>query len=284
LFGPGNRLFSVTGDLQRSERTQNFTGSNKIGRHGAVLRMSDLGKALKDNPFYNRRNKGAKAPLNEIYAYGVRNSFGIAIDPLSAGLWDTENGPNSYDEINRLPAGSNSGWVDLMGPRSRHTGQAPTLVSLGARARYIDPQLSWQAVVAPTDLEFFQYSTMGASRKDDLFVGDIGGTIYNLNLTADRKALALSGSVGDRVIDNQAEKNSLRMGQGFGIITDLVSRPDGLYVLNLDGELFRIATAGTPGPTLASVSAVPEPAGIGSLVIGSLLLLRRAARGKRIEE
>jgi glucose/arabinose dehydrogenase len=33
-------------------------------------------------------------------AYGIRNSFGLAFDPLTDNLWDTENGEDKYDEIN----------------------------------------------------------------------------------------------------------------------------------------------------------------------------------------
>ena len=32
------------------------------------------------------------------YAYGIRNSFGLDFDPLTAKLWDTENGEDKYDE------------------------------------------------------------------------------------------------------------------------------------------------------------------------------------------
>lgn len=38
--------------------------------------------------------------LNKYYAYGIRNSFGIVFDPITGILWDTENGPTQYDEVN----------------------------------------------------------------------------------------------------------------------------------------------------------------------------------------
>ena len=43
--------------------------------------------------------------LSKYYAYGIRNSFGIDFDPLTGNLWDTENGPSSYDEINLVRPG-----------------------------------------------------------------------------------------------------------------------------------------------------------------------------------
>jgi aldose sugar dehydrogenase len=34
----------------------------------------------------------------------------MAIDPITGYLWDTENGPSMYDEINLVRPGFNSGW------------------------------------------------------------------------------------------------------------------------------------------------------------------------------
>ena len=52
-------------------------------------------------------------------AYGVRNSFGLAFDPESGHLWDSQNGDDSFDELNRVEPGSNLGWIQVMGPISR---------------------------------------------------------------------------------------------------------------------------------------------------------------------
>ena len=54
-----------------------------------------------------------------IWTYGVRNSFGLAIHPVTGDLWETENGDDSWDEVNIFPAGSNSGWIQLIGPPER---------------------------------------------------------------------------------------------------------------------------------------------------------------------
>jgi hypothetical protein len=68
-------------------------------------------------PFF----KGSNERMQKYYAYGIRNSFGLAIDPISGLLWDTENGPDSYDEMNIVYPGFNSGWNQIMGPMSRST-------------------------------------------------------------------------------------------------------------------------------------------------------------------
>jgi glucose/arabinose dehydrogenase len=42
-------------------------------------------------------------PPGPYYAMGIRNSFGLAIDPVTGNLWDTENGPDWGDEVNIIP-------------------------------------------------------------------------------------------------------------------------------------------------------------------------------------
>lgn len=285
LFGPDGKLYSVTGDLDLTDRTENSEGSNNLSRSAVILRLNDNGKAPKDNPFYNSGNRGNKAVLNEIYAYGIRNSFGMDFDPVSKTLWDTENGADQWDEINRLRPGYNSGWADIMGPVSRSNEVPLQVTTLGRKARYADPQLSWQTVVAPTDLEFMKFNSMQHARRNDIFVGNISGEIYDLNLSATRKSLLLSGDLLDKVVDNSDENGDIRLGRGFGLITDLVSRPDGLYVMNLDGDIYRIATQGTSGPPSTSglaAIAVPEPSSVGLLALLVVFICHRSAHRQRI--
>src|SRR5204863_9977454 len=49
----------------------------------------------------------------------IRNGFGVAFDPFSGNLWEEQNGDDSFSEINRIEAGANLGWVQIMGPASR---------------------------------------------------------------------------------------------------------------------------------------------------------------------
>jgi glucose/arabinose dehydrogenase len=168
---------------------------------------------------------------------------------------------------------------------SRSNGVAFQVATLGRKARYTDPQLSWQTVVAPTDLEFMKFNSMQRARRNDIFVGNISGDIYDLNLSATRKSLLLSGDLLDKVVDNSDENDEIRLGRGFGLITDLISRPDGLYVMNLDGDIYRIAAQGTPGPPSTSALtaiAVPEPSAVGLLALLMVFIYHRSARRQRI--
>ncbi len=54
--------------------------------------------------------------LHKIFAYGIRNSFGFAFDPLTGRLWLEENGDVSFDRYTIVDPGSNNGWIQADAP------------------------------------------------------------------------------------------------------------------------------------------------------------------------
>ena len=90
LFGPDGKLYVVIGDLNRDGQLQNFSAGPAPDNTGVIFRVNDDGSVPSDNPFLSQGGNLAK-----YYAYGIRNSFGLAFDPITGELWDTENGPNS---------------------------------------------------------------------------------------------------------------------------------------------------------------------------------------------
>src|SRR5262249_60283992 len=97
-----------------------FGGPTPDDEHltGVVLRLNEDGSTPSDNPFIDvtqAASAAALANIHKIYAYGVRNSFGLAFDPESGNLWDEQNGDDTFDEVNRIEPGSNLGWVQVMG-------------------------------------------------------------------------------------------------------------------------------------------------------------------------
>src|SRR5262249_23733815 len=54
--------------------------------------------------------------IHKIFSYGRRNGFGLAFDPATGFLWESENADDSMDEMNLITAGSNGGWTQIMGP------------------------------------------------------------------------------------------------------------------------------------------------------------------------
>jgi len=287
-FGRDNKLYVMMGDVNLNGRTTNFQSSDELTRSAAILRLSLNGRGVPSNPFYNAANIGtANEPLNDIYAYGVRNGFGMDFDPVSGDLWDTENGPGNWDEINRVRPGFNSGWQDLMGPNSRTGGSVAGLESLGAASYYSDPRFSWVEPVAPTDLHFLLNSKLGGAYKSDMFVGTFrgNGTLLRFDLSPSRKTLSLAGPLADGVADNSegslfGEQSGVVFGSNFGSISDIITGPGGMYVLSLSGNLYRISEdpSAQIAAQLAWVSAVPEPPALILLCGAAAWSLKRPRR------
>ncbi|SVC82778.1 uncharacterized protein METZ01_LOCUS335632, partial [marine metagenome] len=84
----------------------------------------------------------------ELFAMGIRNSFGLAVDPITGYLWDTENGPDKFDELNLVKPGFNSGWISIMGPSDRSDSDLSTLNPKPfENFVYSDPEFSWHRTV-----------------------------------------------------------------------------------------------------------------------------------------
>jgi glucose/arabinose dehydrogenase len=216
IFGPDGKLYVVIGDLNRDGQLQNFPGGPTPDDTSVILRLNDDGSVPSDNPFFSQGGNVAK-----YYAYGIRNSFGMAFDPVTDDLWMTENGPGSFDEINLVEPGFNSGWEQLMGPDGRNTNDASSLFSL-AGSHYADPKFSWLDTVGPTAIVFLDSTDLGASYENDVFVGDINnGNLYRFQPNGTRNGFVFSGAgLADLVADSGAELNETIIGTGFAGITD----------------------------------------------------------------
>jgi glucose/arabinose dehydrogenase len=138
-FGPDGKLYIYIGDVGRRGQMQNlpdgpgpdgnmlddqFGGPEPDDAHltGVILRLNDDGTTPADNPFFVAgalRGGEAGANLQKVFAYGIRNGFGMAFDPFSGVLWEAQNGDDTFTELNRVEAGANLGWIQIMGPVSR---------------------------------------------------------------------------------------------------------------------------------------------------------------------
>ena len=338
LFGPDGKLYFQIGDQGRRGQLQNLAGGPFGGGQaddqfggpapdnahltGAIFRLNPDGTTPTDNPFAGvtaqqmgqlEQQAGVSlttAQLNEVvanihkvFSYGRRNGFGLAFDPATGFLWESENGDDAFDEINMITAGSNGGWIQMIGPSSRvmdykgieavftplqgnlpvagnvalsavdpatfiptlqqirwppamianSPGQARNNLFVLPGSQYSDPEFSWKWAVAPAAIGFAG-STLGPSHSGNLFVGGSRtfldeGYLFEFQFDQSRKHFAFPGGskLQDGVDDNdykfdEGESSVLVVGKNFGIVTNIVTGPDGsLYVTSLsNGAVYMI--------------------------------------------
>ncbi len=201
------------------------------------------------------------------YAVGIRNSFGLAVDPITGNIWDTENGDDDFDEINLVMPNFNSGWEVIMGPA---TQEKLSLLPGYEEYVYSDPEFSWQKPVAPTAITFASSEPL-AKFKDSVFVGDcIYGNLYKFDLNSDRTEFVFTNpDLQDKVVNIDESLDDIIFGEDFGCITDLEVGPDGLlYIVSLsEGTIFRMI----PQSMTASVSTEKGGCLIATATYGSEL-------------
>lgn len=247
MFGADGKLYGMTGDLNRTRLEQNQgTTTSSSSSVGGMYRLNPDGSiptAASDppNPFATNANTA----LRKWFAYGIRNSFGIARDPVTNNIWDTENGPTTYDEINLVQSGFNSGWSDIMGPDSRDPQGLSDLIMLPG-AHYSDPEFSTFNPIGITDLEFLANFNYDWRYENAVIFGGANGTnagrLHILRLNQSRNAFDLSGALADGIADDTTELGTITFGSGFGTVTDIQVGPDNaIYVLSIGGTLYRIA-------------------------------------------
>lgn len=229
-FGPDDKLYVTTGDAANPSSSQDLKSLS-----GKILRINSDGTIPKDNPF-------ADSP---IYSYGHRNPQGLAWDPITGRLVETEHGPSAHDELNLIEPGKNYGW--------------PNVVGKGNDPKYIDPILETGDVTwAPSGASFYDSDKI-PEWKGKFFVATLRGAhLEVLQLDNESKVVSNEPIFQDK----------------YGRLRDVAQGPDGyLYILtsNMDGR-------GIPSPDDDRIlRVVPEFGPIASLIlvvsIGSVLIL-----------
>ena len=181
-------------------------------------------------------------PFSHYYAIGIRNSFGLAIDPITGNLWDTENGQFCCDEINLVPPKFNSGWALAQGLVNE---KIMNIIPEIGEFRYSNPEFTWQSTNAPTALAFPGHQ-WGEKFENSLFVaGWLFGTIYKFELNDARDGFVFNEpSLQDLILNEGDSSDEIVFGTGFGRISDMKFGPDGsLYVAShfKNGALFKIS-------------------------------------------
>jgi glucose/arabinose dehydrogenase len=166
VFGRDGKLYLTVGERQEQERAQ-----DPLDHAGKVLRLNDDGTAPGDNPF-----AGDPAYLPEIYTLGHRSPQGLAVNPDTGEIWETEHGPLGGDEINVLKPGANYGWP-LVSYGIDYTGEQITETGLTELEGYESPLVYWVPSIAVSGLSFYQGDVFSAWNGNALVGGLMRGRV-----------------------------------------------------------------------------------------------------------
>lgn len=204
-FGPDGKLYVTTGDATDWNLAQKLDSLA-----GKTLRLNDDGTVPADNPFVS--NKDARP---EIWSYGHRNAQGLAWQPGTGLMFQTEHGPSSFegkgsggDEFNVVERGQNLGW-----PEIHHSEKREGMIS---------PLLEYSPACAPGSGSFYNGSQLSGF-KGNFFFGCLrSARIVRVKLD------------GKRVVGQEDLFDGV-----FGRIREVAEGPDGyLYfsTSNRDGR------------------------------------------------
>ena len=232
LVGPnhfGSRLaFDGQGHLfiSQGERNDRPTSQKLDMLQGKLVRLDLEGNVPKGNPFVGQA--GARP---EIWSYGHRNMQGMAIDPRTGKLWQSEHGPRGGDEINLPQPGKNYGWPIITHGINYSGMRIPEAIG-SAKEGMEPPYHVWEKSPGLSGMAFYT-GRPGNPWNDSLFLGSLAeSNLIRLTLQGDKIVgeERLLKEAGERVRD-------VRVGPD-----------DNLYVLTdeEDGKLLRIQPPKAP--------------------------------------
>src|SRR5688572_28029745 len=142
-FDKAGYLYVTSGDRNYGEQSQE--PGNDIGK---ILRLREDGTIPPDNPFIGRAGYRP-----ELYSLGHRNPLGLSFHPVTGELWSSEFGPRGGDEVNRIQAGKNYGWILIT--NGMHYNGEPTARGANGVPGFEDPVLFWAPSINPGNLIFY---------------------------------------------------------------------------------------------------------------------------------
>jgi len=181
IAGDGN-LFVAIGDRDAAGSNPWDVAQKLDTDLGKIIHITPDGKPAPGNPFI-----GTPGALPEIWSIGHRSQEGLAFEPETHRLWETEHGPRGGDELNRIEKGKNYGWpvithgIDYSG--------APVGAGITANDGMEQPVYYWDPVIAPSGFAFYQGSLF-PEWKNSVFIGGLHGMLLDRLMLRNGKVVA----------------------------------------------------------------------------------------------
>jgi len=236
-FGPDGNLYVATGDTGISDGGPPGASSNPYAQdlqhlEGKILRVTRDGDPAPGNPF---AAMGGNAAF--VYAYGFRNPFRFAFDPITPGpqlLWAADVGQVTWEEIDVVTAGGNYGWPQCEGNEPMPACPGTSTPPVYAYRHPGNPN----EVVSVTGGVHYDGAQFEDAYRGNYFFGDFGlDRVYRAEVDASR-----TGFVGDPQIFSADPEQPV----------DFFVGPDGAlyWVAFGSGSIVRVTQDGRPGAAI----------------------------------
>lgn len=212
--------------ISQGDRNQRPLAQDLEVLQGKLVRLDMEGGFPADNPF-----AAGPGVRRAVWSYGHRNMQGMAVDPRTGRLWQSEHGPRGGDEINLPRAGRNYGWP-IVTHGINYSGLKIPEAEGSEKPGMEPPHHVWEKSPALSGMAFYVGHPQSAWN-DSLLLGALAG----------RSLIRLSLE-GDRIVGEQRLLEDL----GKRIRDVRVGADGNVYVLTDedDGQLLRLVPPRAP--------------------------------------
>ena len=201
--------------ISQGERNERAMAQDLEVLQGKLVRLNMDGTQPSENPFAS--GVGVR---KAIWSYGHRNMQGMAVDPRTGTLWQSEHGPRGGDELNLPQAGRNYGWP-VITHGINYSGLKIPEAEGKAKAGMEQPHHFWEKSPGLSGMAFYTGHPASAWNNSLLLGALADRNLIRLSLEGDRIVgeERLLGDLGKRIRD-------VRIG-GDGKVYVLTDEDDG---------------------------------------------------------
>ena len=225
-FGPDGYLYVASGEVGVAANAQDL--SNMLGK---MLRIDVDGGSYTipaDNPFVG----DGGGVREEIFAYGLRNPWRPSFDSATGQFFIADVGGSSFEEINLGASGANYGWPLAEGPSNNPA--------------FTNPIHAYPHGVTASITGGYVYRGESDGLQGQYFFADFQrGTVSTLRFDGSNWIAT------DRTAQIQTSAGTINSPASFG-----EDARDNLYVIDIDGEVYRLTPSVTSSDTADTLSGL----------------------------